>query len=388
MLGRPWQGWRVTNTTSGRDRQYDVVIIGAGVVGLSHAEEAIRAGLSVAVVERSSRQVGASIRNFGHVCLTPQSGPAADLTAQSRERWLRLSRAAGFWLRESGTAVVARRPEEVDVLREYVGRIDDTRRAVLLDRDQLLQRAPVSPDGVLGGAFLPDDLQVDPRQAAFAISGWLAEQGVDFFWRTAALGVETGAVHTARGTLRAGRIIVATHYDVDELFPTIAEQAGIVRCRLHMARVTAALRGPLATPLLTGWSLLRYSGFADTVAADALRDRLGAERPEALAYDLNQMYTQRPDGSLIIGDTHQREIDASPFQQESGFELLLELARELFGAELTVLERWQGIYASAPDREFIISEPVPGVQLVVVTTGIGMTIGPGLPGLVFEGASR
>lgn len=378
----------MTNTSQHPDRHYDVVIVGAGIVGLSHAEEAVRAGLSVAVVERSSRQVGASIRNFGHICLTPQAGPASELTAQSRERWLRMSRSAGFWLRESGTTVVARRPEEVAVLTEYVEQTADPDRAVLLDRDQLLQRAPVSPDGVLGGAFLPYDLQVDPRQAAFAISGWLATRGVDFFWRTAALGVETGIVHTARGSLHAGRIIVATHYDIDELFPTIAEQAGIVRCRLHMARVTADLRGELTTPLLTGWSLLRYSGFTATSGARALRDRFAAERPDALAYDLNQMYTQRPDGSLIIGDTHQREIDASPFQQESGFELLLELTRELFGAEPRILERWQGIYASAPDQEFIITEPVPGVQLVIVTTGIGMTIGPGLPRLVLEGVSR
>lgn len=370
------------------DRQYDVVIIGAGIVGLSHAEEAIRAGLSVAVVDRSSRQVGASIRNFGHICLTPQSGAAAELVEQSRERWLRMSRSAGFWLRESGTTIVARRPEEVAVLAEYVDRTADRQRAVLLDRDQLLSRTPVSPDRVLGGAHLPLDLQVDPRQAAPAISGWLAEQGVDFYWRTAALGVETGAVHTGRGTLGAGRIIVATHHDVDELFPAIAEGAGIVRCRLHMARVRAELPAALGTPLLTGWSLLRYSGFSTTSAAPALRERFAAERPDGLAVDLNQMYTQRPDGSMIIGDTHERAIDAPPFQDEAGFELLLELTRELFGTDLRVLERWQGIYASAPDDEFVIAEPMPDVQVVVVTTGIGMTIGPGLPQLVFEGVSR
>lgn len=369
-------------------RSYDVVIIGAGIVGLSHAEEALRAGLSVAVVDRSSRQVGASIRNFGHICLTPQSGPASELVEQSRERWLRMAQAAGFWLRECGTTVVARQPEELAVLAEYVTQTADPDRAELLAADQLLRRAPVRPDGVLGGAFLPYDLQVDPRQAAPAISRWLADQGVDFFWRTAALGVETGAVHTSRGTLGAGRIIVATHYDVDELFPELAEQLGIVRCRLHMARVAADLPGPLATPLLTGWSLLRYSGFTATAAAPALRDRFAADRPDGLAADLNLMFTQRPDGSLIIGDTHQREIDASPFQDEAGFALLLELTGDLFGTELRVLERWQGVYASAPDREFVITEPVPGVHVVVVTTGIGMTIGPGLPQLVFEGAAR
>lgn len=366
-------------------RHYDLVIIGAGIVGLAHAEEAIRAGLSVAVVDRSHRPIGASVRNFGHICLTPQSGPAAEFVEQSRDRWLRMAAGARFRLRECGTSIVARRPEEVAVLAEFVDQLGDPERAVLLDRDQLLARVPVDPRGVLGGAFLPYDLQVDPRDAAPAIADWLAGLGVDFFRRTAAHGVESGAVHTARGSLGAERIVVATHHDIDELFPSIAEETGIVRCRLHMARVEADLRAPLTTPLLTGWSLLRYSGFSQTSGAAALRDRFAAERPDGLALDLNQMYTQRADGSLIIGDTHERAVDAPPFQSESGFELLLELTGDLFGTDrLRVLERWQGIYASAPEQEFMITEPLPGVHVVVVTTGIGMTIGPGLPQRVLD----
>ncbi|HEY3736031.1 MAG TPA: FAD-dependent oxidoreductase, partial [Jatrophihabitans sp.] len=54
----------------------DLVVVGAGIVGLGHAAAALRRGLSVVVLERDSRAVGASVRNFGHVCTTPQSGQA------------------------------------------------------------------------------------------------------------------------------------------------------------------------------------------------------------------------------------------------------------------------------------------------------------------------
>ena len=48
--------------------------MGAGVVGLAHAWHATRVGLRVVVVERDEHAVGASVRNFGHICTTAQAG--------------------------------------------------------------------------------------------------------------------------------------------------------------------------------------------------------------------------------------------------------------------------------------------------------------------------
>jgi glycine/D-amino acid oxidase-like deaminating enzyme len=75
------------------------------------------------------------------------------------------------------------------------------------------------------------------------------------------------------------------------------------------------------------------------------------------------------------------------FQDEEGFDLLLRLGRDLLGRDdLRVLERWQGTYATAPGREFLVAEPAPGVHVAVVTTGIGMTTGLGLAADVLDRA--
>ncbi|ETI06568.1 FAD-dependent oxidoreductase, partial [Bordetella pertussis] len=85
-------------------KTYDVVVVGAGMLGIAHAWAAARRGLSVAVVERSQRAHGATIRNFGQVLVTGQApGVMARHARQSRELWLELAAGAGVHVRANGS---------------------------------------------------------------------------------------------------------------------------------------------------------------------------------------------------------------------------------------------------------------------------------------------
>ncbi len=176
----------------------------------------------------------------------------------------------------------------------------------------------------------------------------------------------------------AGEVIVATNHDIDQLYPEIAESREIVRCGLDMMRVAPPTPMVLPGPVLTGWSLLRYEGFAASPSLDLLRASLTAQEPDLVSLDINQMYTQLPDGSILVGDTHYRGVDATPFQSEGSFEQLERITRDLFGWETCeVLERWQGVYASSP-TPYVNLSPETGVTIATVTTGIGMSTGLGL----------
>lgn len=360
----------------------DVVVVGAGIVGLGAALAAVDRGRSVIVIDRASEISGATIRNFGHLCFTPQSGIARDYALTAREIWLRLAREAGFWVDETGTLVVARHEDELALLREFA----EERSSVAStgpDEVEMLSATEIEnlaalPDGTaVGGALLPRDLQVNPREAGEAIRRYLASRGVEFRMRTAAGRVGTGRVETSRGAIDADLVVVAVNHDIDQLFPALAERHGVVRCGLDMVRVDAPVERPLGGPLLTGWSLIRYSAFAGTAASTAVRARLATERPDLAALDLNQMYTQLPDGSFIVGDSHWKGETISPFQPEAASTAFLTEFAALFGATPSVRERWQGVYATAPE-EFLVEEVEPGVLVTVVTTGIGMTTGLGL----------
>lgn len=355
--------------------RFDLAVVGSGIVGLGAAYAAARRGLRVVVVDRTDRPVGSTIRNFGHLCIGAQEGPARTYGEASRGIWLDLARAAGFWVRESGTLVVARHEDEAALLAQAADAGEGVR---LLDEDGVRALAPVREGVALAGAHVAGDLQVNPREAAGAIVRHLAARGVEFRFRTAVTAVSSARVETTRGTIEADSVVVAVNHDIDQLLPALAERAGVVRCALDMMRVSVDLPGALLAPVLTGWSLVRYRRFATLDAAAGLRERLHAERPELAALDLNQMYTQLPDGTLLLGDSHHKAVQPDPFQPEAAFDAFLEEAERLFDIRaLRVRERWQGIYASAPE-EFLVEEPEPGVLALAATTGIGMTTGLGL----------
>ncbi|WP_415857029.1 FAD-dependent oxidoreductase, partial [Sinomonas sp. G460-2] len=194
---------------------------------------------------------------------------------------------------------------------------------------------------------------------------------------------------TSRGVVAAARTIVCAGHDVDYLFPDVAAEAGVERCGLQMALVDAPTVGgtamEIAPAVLTGTSMLRYPAFSTTAAAAALRTELERTRPELIGIDANLMLTQRPDGTLLIGDSHVTLGTMPPFLDEATSSTLLESAAELLGVErLTVRQRWQGIYASSPRAPYLVADVAPGVTAVSVTSGIGMTISHGLAQKVLD----
>jgi FAD dependent oxidoreductase TIGR03364 len=360
----------------------DFVVVGAGVVGLAHAIEARARGLSVVVVERDARAVGASVRNFGHVGTTLHADQAAAYAAAARDRWLNLAPKAGFELLEAGTMVVARSKAELAVLEEFAGEHPDVTR--LLGPGQVRDLFPLATAEVVGGAHLPQDLRVDPREAIPALAAWLESTGVRFAWNTHVGSVAEGVVHTSRGDFHGARIVYAGGHGLDRLFPDIAEAYGVQRCLLRMLEVAPPGNVRIGPAIVTGTAMLRYSALAAMPSVAAVRTEIEEQQPELLDRVVNLMLTQRPDGSVVLGDTHHYDRTHQPFDDEGVAELLLREGSRLLGAKLTVRRRWRGIYAESPMTDFLIAQPHPGTRVVSVTSGIGMTTALGVAPAVLD----
>ncbi|GAA5225690.1 TIGR03364 family FAD-dependent oxidoreductase [Paeniglutamicibacter antarcticus] len=363
----------------------DVLVVGAGIIGLAHAALAQQRGLSVTVIDRDHRAVGASVRNFGHACITAQHGELHDMAQAGRKHWLAFAAKAGFWAIESGALVVAATETELQLLREFsasrpAGQI------MVLDAEAV--RAKLgrrSTKGILGGAFMADDLRVDPRSTVGSLAAWLNTQGnAQVSFNTAALGFEQdGAgstkVRTTRGTFIAQHVFICVGHDVDYLFPALAAEHRIKRCALQMTAAPAAEGSTIIPAVLSATSMLRYDAFTHLPSASALRAQLTEARPDLLEIDANVMFTQRPDGTLLLGDSHSHDLTQDPFLAEPTTQLLLGAAAQLLDVEgFATSERWQGIYASSDVAPLLVSDISDSITLVTVTSGIGMTISFGL----------
>ncbi|MHA3685248.1 TIGR03364 family FAD-dependent oxidoreductase [Leucobacter sp. HY1910] len=364
-----------------------VVIVGAGIVGLGHAVAALDAGYRVTVLEQDAQAVTASVRNFGHVCASVQAGELGELARASLPIWESLITRAGAEGRRSGTIAVARTAAEEAVLTELAAGLETEGSAAassgsaqpLTGQAVAAQLRLPSSATPRAGLFLPGDLTANPRTAVAQIAAWVGahERGEVRFGETV-YGAATGEVFTSRGRITCDRVVVAAGHLVGRLFPEVAAAGEVRECALQMARVRAPRDMGLGPAVLTGTSMLRYGAFAGEAQA-ALRAELERERPELIEIDANVMLTQQADGTLLVGDSHVSHDSAPPFLDERWSDILLAEAAALLGTErLEVLERWQGVYATSTKQQLLVAEPTPGVHVVSVTTGTGMTVGLGL----------
>ncbi len=98
---------------------FDVAIVGGGIVGLAHAWRAVRRGYRVLLLERTQFAQGASVRNFGMIW--PVGQPAGELyqiALQSREFWMQLGAQGVTSVEACGSLHLAHQPDELDVLQD------------------------------------------------------------------------------------------------------------------------------------------------------------------------------------------------------------------------------------------------------------------------------
>lgn len=342
----------------------DLIVVGAGIVGLAHALAAVRLGKHVLVIDRDQQANGASIRNFGFVTVTGQErGPVWNLARRSAEVWREIAEPAGIAIEQRGLLTVAQRPAAEAVLQAFLA-TEMGEGCEWLTADQM--------PGIqcIGALHSPHDVRVESRTAVPKLAAWLEQvHGVPFLRGTAVQGVEGGRVTCTRGTYRAEVVIVCPGDDMASLFPDSFRQRRVTRCALQMMRL-ADPGWRLPHPIMSDLSLIRYLGYARLPEARALEAQLRVEQAAKVEHGIHLIVVQSADGSLVVGDSHHYADIPPPFAQAEVERLILDEFAALFGPPPPVIERWTGTYASA-DRHSMVETPANGVRLVVVTSGTG-----------------
>ena len=359
-----------------------ILIVGAGILGLSHAFAAAKRGLKVQVFERSATPLGASVRNFGMALVTGQPpGEMLDLARASREIWAGWAQHAGFDLKQNGSYLFARTEAEEHLLDIFC----QGRAREFGYRAELLRGADL--DRLYGGQFSHhraalhglDDQQLYSREAIPALIGYLQrELGVEFHFSTLVSEVEPGCVHTTAGSFKGAQVIVCSGHDYQTLLAEPLASLDPHICRLQMLRVRPKIDLQLHHALMTGLSCVHYGAFADLPEAAAVQAEILRDSPHLDRHGIHLLVSPTPYGDLIIGDSHDYGRDPSPFNGEQVDNWMLQLCEQTLGCEVQVVERWQGVYGARGAKPFTWLQVAPGLSAALMQTGVGMSVGPAM----------
>jgi glycine/D-amino acid oxidase-like deaminating enzyme len=275
----------------------DVLVVGAGMVGAACAYYLARAGARVTVLDAGPIAGGTSSAGEGNLLVSDKPpGPELELMLHSRRRWGEIGddlSADAIELDPKGGLMVAGSAAVRDRLAELAAGQRAAGVAVTeLTGDQLSGYEPRLVGGLAGGAYYPQDAQVQPiRAAAYLLRGLDVRCGtrvraIEADGAGRVFGVRAGAT-----LIRADAVVNATGVAAGELAATAGTRLPI-QPRRGFILVTAALHGP------GGAAPIRHKVYAAEYLAGVASDAAGLE--SSLVVEGTR------DGTVLIGSSRER----------------------------------------------------------------------------------
>jgi glycine/D-amino acid oxidase-like deaminating enzyme len=397
------------------ERDADVVVVGAGIVGCSTAYHLACRGVRVVVVERGSVCGEQSRKNWGFVRQQGRDPHEVPLMMESSRIWRGLEQELGAdieWV-QGGNLALAANPARMALFEEWLGVARqfglDTR---LLGPRDLNEVVPGLGGEWAGGMHTPSDGHADPGKATDALARAAATHGASIHLGCAVEGVGThnGAVSTVtteRGEIRTSWVVCAAGAWSSRLARTMGVSLPQRWVRGSVARTTKA-------PAVTACAVWgpgvafrqRKDGSFNIAAGGALDHDVTLDSLRQIRFFLPNFWKNKALFRFHIGRPLVRSLlgllpgsmarrhpliwdraiepQANPVKVGRG---LAELHRVLPALpKLTAAETWAGYIDATPDLTPVLGS-VPGVRNFVLATGFsghGFAMGPIAGRLVSE----
>lgn len=360
-----------------------VVVIGSGIMGLAHAITAREANYAVTLLERSTRPLGASVRNFGTLWpIGLAFGPEREQAMFGLSRWSELSKKAGFWADQCGSVSLAYRAEAWWVLQEFFEfpKAQQEGFEMLTAADVEARYPLVNPEGLCGALFSPHEMCIHPSDAIEALIQYARHLGVHFEFGSCAIKVQDDAVEMADGRSFAfDHCVIAAGDEMQLLFPDELKRAHLSPCKLQMMR-SHSIGERLGAIFVSDLTLAHYPAFRHCPSLGALQRSLEQTAAEYIKWGIHVIAAQHDNGMLTLGDTHEYATDFSPEHSMHLDALVLEaLAAFVRIPNLRISSCWNGIYLkSTIGQTQVVIKPRERVTMVTAMGGLGMTLSWGM----------
>lgn len=262
---------------------YDLIIVGAGIVGAACADYATANGMRVAIVEPGAIGGGATAAAMGHLVAMDDDPAELALAHYSLGLWERYVDLPEAEFSRCGTLWVASNAEEfarvpAKVARLAVGGVV----AEQIDAERLYALEPSLAPGMAGGMRVASEAVVFPPAVARHLVHDAVSHGADLHEEAVAR-LETDGVVLRNGERLRGPVLLATGGALPSLLPELP-----VRLRKGHLVITDRYAGLIRHQLLElGYADSAHGGDASSVAFNV---------------------QPRPTGQILIGSS--REYDA------------------------------------------------------------------------------
>ncbi|MDR9459425.1 MAG: FAD-dependent oxidoreductase [Dehalococcoidia bacterium] len=316
--------------------EFDVVIVGGGIIGVAIARELSRFNLTIAVIERHDdlgMDQTAHSNAMVHPAIVTEYGTLKwEMSYKGNPMWDEVAAQLDIDCRRIGTLAVAENPDE-ELLLPYTVELakkhhDPTPK--VLDRGDLDKIEPGLASNIRKGMLVWNTGIISPFEVVLAYAENAITNGVQFFPSTSVMGVRIEdscikAVDTTRGTIRTHILVNAAGLYADK----IAEFAGDRFFTIHPRKGETIIFDKSYQPVKT--SLASFSMAAN-------RDK----------YSKGGGIIPTIDGNLSFGPTAEEVGDREDVSTTfAGYETL-------FSKFAPVLERLKPYYEK-PDRGKIIT---------------------------------
>ena len=361
----------------------DVVVIGAGVIGAACALAAVRAGLSVTVVDRGAVASGTSGNGEGNLLVSDKPpGHELDLALYSLRHWQDVAAhvteltgrpAGGFELEHKGGLMVAASGPALDQLTTLAsGQRGAGVDAVPVAADRLGELEPHLAPDLAGGVLYAQDAQLQPMLAAAWMLAAARRQGAT---------VLTGSPVT--GFLRDGERVVGVRRPDGDL-----PAGAVVNAAGTWGGAVAALAG-VHLPILPRRGvilvtqplppLVRRKVYAAEYVSDVASDDPGLESSAVVEGTAS--------GTILIGASRER-VGFNPAMPVAVVRRLAAQAIRLFPvlADVRLLRTYRGFRPYCPDHLPVIgADPrAPGLLHACGHEGAGVGLAAGTGQLIAQ----
>jgi FAD dependent oxidoreductase TIGR03364 len=369
-------------------KNFDLIIVGGGIMGAFHAYHAAKLGKSVLILEKDNFPISSTVRNFGQAVPSGSSGRWFDFGRRSLEIYQDIQQKFDISVRRNGTIYVASDDTELALINElYTIHQSKNYHCVLLSKRLCLDQYPeLNSNYVRGGIYYPNEVSIEPNLLIYRILDYLQEQyKVAYKPNTTVIDCQeingkTEVITANKEKYSAEKVIICSGYVFNLLFPEIYAQSGLIVSKLQMLQTVPMKNISLKGNILTGLSIRRYESFEECPSYK------NSTTPESYLelkkWGIHILFKQAIDGSIIIGDSHEYapvgKTDYLGFDTKDYINnLMLKEAERIVNFPIRQIARtWAGFYAQHPDEifEFNIS---PNIHVFTGIGGKGMTTSAG-----------